>query len=94
MDENEALTNQEILKRLKRIEGQIKGIQKMVEDDKLCMDILTQVAAVRAATNKVGIVILEKYYKKSMKELAGLQNPDRTMEELLSTVQKFLGFVE
>lgn len=42
-----------IVKRLKRIEGQVRGVQKMIEEDKYCADILTQVAAVRAAANNI-----------------------------------------
>jgi DNA-binding FrmR family transcriptional regulator len=87
-------SNEDIMKRLRRIEGQIKGIQKMVEEEKPCRDVLTQVSAVRAATNKVGGVILEKYYKRSMADIATSEHPDGAMDELLDTIQKFLGFVE
>lgn len=87
-------SNEEIMRRLKRIEGQIKGIQRMVEEEKPCRDVLTQVSAVRAATNKVGSAILEKYYRRSMVDIAGGDHPDEAMDELLDTIQKFLGFVE
>jgi len=87
-------SNEEIMRRLKRIEGQIKGIQRMVEEEKPCRDVLTQVSAVRAATNKVGSAILEKYYRRSMVEIAAGDRPDEAMDELLDTIQKFLGFVE
>lgn len=56
-------TKNDIIKRLKRIEGQVKGIQRMIEKDECCSDILIQVAAVRAAMNKVGGLILENYSK-------------------------------
>lgn len=87
-------SNEEIMRRLRRIEGQIKGIQRMVEEEKPCRDVLTQVSAVRAATNKVGSAILEKYYRRSMVEIAAGDHPDEAMDELLDTIQKFLGFVE
>ncbi len=87
-------SNEEIMRRLKRIEGQIKGIQRMVEEEKPCRDVLTQVSAVRAATNKVGSAILEKYYRRSMVDIASGDHPDEAMDELLDTIQKFLGFVE
>jgi len=87
-------SNEEIMRRLKRIEGQIKGIQRMVEEEKPCRDVLTQVSAVRAATNKVGSAILEKYYRRSMVDIASGEHPDEAMDELLDTIQKFLGFVE
>ena len=47
MDNSEG--KKKIIQRLKRIEGQIRGIQRMIEDDKYCIDVLTQVAAARAA---------------------------------------------
>ena len=49
------------LKRLRRIEGQIRGLQKMVEDDKYCIDILTQVSAVTRALQSVALGLLEDH---------------------------------
>ena len=43
-----------LIKRLNRIEGQVKGIQKMVDEERYCIDILTQISAIRSAINKVG----------------------------------------
>ncbi|MEZ4624089.1 MAG: metal-sensitive transcriptional regulator [Thermomicrobiales bacterium] len=50
-----------ILARLRRIAGQIRGVQRMVEDDKYCVDILTQLSAVIAATRQTGLVVLENH---------------------------------
>ena len=54
--EKETLT-----KRLHRIEGQIRGIEKMVGDDRYCIDILTQISAIQAALDKVGLQLLEQH---------------------------------
>ncbi len=54
-------TNQAALRRLKIIEGQIKGIQRMVEDEKYCIDIVNQISAVRSALNNVGKLILRRH---------------------------------
>ena len=51
-------TKTQITNRLKRISGQVAGIQRMVDDDKYCVDILTQVAAVRSALDAVGVALL------------------------------------
>jgi len=51
----------EYLKRLRRIEGQVRGLQKMVEDDKYCIDILTQVAAATRALQSVALGLLEDH---------------------------------
>jgi DNA-binding FrmR family transcriptional regulator len=56
----------DVLLRLKRIEGQIRGLQRMVEEEVPCADILTQVAAVTAATKKVGMVIIETYMEQCL----------------------------
>ena len=53
--------NEAIIKRLRRIEGQVKGIQKMIEEGKYCGDILIQISAVRSAMNSVGGLILENH---------------------------------
>jgi CsoR family transcriptional regulator, copper-sensing transcriptional repressor len=49
------------LKRLRRIEGQIRGLQKMVEDDKYCIDILTQISAATKALQSVAIALVEEH---------------------------------
>ncbi|ADV65851.1 protein of unknown function DUF156 [Deinococcus maricopensis DSM 21211] len=50
-----------ILNRLRRLEGQIRGLQKMVEDDKNCVDVMTQLASAKSALDATGDVILETY---------------------------------
>ena len=54
-------TKPKLLRRLKRIAGQVGGLQKMVEDDRYCVDILTQVAAVRSALDAVGAAVLAEH---------------------------------
>ena len=87
-------SKQEIVKRLKLIEGQVKGIQKMIEEDKYCIDILTQVAAVRAAINKVGVILLERHSKSCMENVIFSDDREKALQDLLNTVQKFLKFVD
>jgi CsoR family transcriptional regulator, copper-sensing transcriptional repressor len=56
-------TKPDLLKRLNRIEGQIRGVSKMVQDDKYCIDILTQVSAAKAALDKVALELLRDHAK-------------------------------
>ncbi|MEI6132897.1 MAG: metal-sensitive transcriptional regulator [Bacillota bacterium] len=84
----------DILNRLNRIEGQVKGIKRMIEEEKTCADVLTQVAAVRAAINKVGGLILEKHSKECMNNSLTSENKQQELDELLNTIQKFLKFVD
>jgi DNA-binding FrmR family transcriptional regulator len=63
-EEEEAEVSRElVIKRLKRIEGQLRGLQKMVAEDRDCESIVTQLAAVRSAINSVGALILNNYIK-------------------------------
>lgn len=78
-------------KRLKRIEGQVKGIQKMVEEDRYCVDILVQISAIRSAINKVGALILENHVKGCVTNSIKRNDEDaeNTINELIDTINKF-----
>ncbi len=82
--------NDDIVSRLKKIEGQVRGIQKMVDEGRYCVDILTQLAAVRAAVNKVGLMVLEGHTKGCVSEALDGQNKDQKLEELMGVLSKFL----
>ncbi len=79
----------DLIHRLNRIEGQIRGIKGMVEKDAYCTDILTQVAAVNAALNSFNKVLLANHIKtcvtRDIKE-----GKEETVDELLSTLQKLM----
>lgn len=78
-----------VILRLKRIEGQVKGIQKMIEEGKQCGEILIQIAAVRSAINSVGGLILENYMKNCLKGyLDGSINED-SLDELVNIMVKY-----
>lgn len=93
MSDNKKMeTKEDVLKRLRRIEGQVKGIQKMIAEDKNCVDILTQVAAVRAAINKVGSVLLEKHSISCIEGAISSEDQKKALNELAKTVQTFMKF--
>ncbi len=54
-------TKDDLLKRMRRIEGQVRGIEGMVEDDRYCIDVLTQISAVQAALDKVALGLLDDH---------------------------------
>ena len=54
-------TKDQLLTRLKRIEGQVRGIEGMVEDDRYCIDVITQISAVQAALDKVALGLLDDH---------------------------------
>lgn len=84
-------SKESIQKRLKLIEGQIKGIQNMVEDERYCVDILTQIAAVRSAIDKVGSIILENHIKGCVTDEITNPNADSevVIEELMDIIRRF-----
>lgn len=92
MEKNDSKAD--ILNRLRRIEGQVKGIQKMIDEDKYCGDIITQVAAVRAAINRVGALILEKHSLNCIQNVVSLEDKEKALSELAKTMQSFMKFSE
>ena len=62
-DDTIQVTREAIVKRLKRIEGQIRGLEKMVSEERECESIITQLAAVRSAIDSVGALVLNNYIK-------------------------------
>ncbi|WP_203227538.1 metal-sensitive transcriptional regulator [Calorimonas adulescens] len=80
----------DLLKRLSRIEGQIKGIQNMIKDDKYCVDVLIQVAAAKSALEKVGAILLRSHAMGCVKNALNTDKQDEMMDELVDTVLKFM----
>ncbi|NLO96570.1 MAG: metal-sensitive transcriptional regulator [Peptococcaceae bacterium] len=87
--ETDRLTKNNILVRLKRIEGQVKGLQRMINEGKCCDEILIQVAAVRAAINKVGILIFEEHSKTCLKDALKDDN-EQALTNLIEVLNKFV----
>lgn len=94
MNEKNYETKEDMLKRLRRIEGQVKGIEKMIEEEKYCADILIQVAAVRAAINKVGNLILEKHSLTCIQNAVSCEDKEKALSELAKTMQSFMKFAD
>lgn len=70
------------LKRLRRIEGQVRGIQRMVEDDNYCIDVLTQLSAATKALQSVGIGLLEEHVNHCVMEAAKEGDPGAAREKV------------
>ncbi len=78
-----------VLKRVRRIEGQVRGIEKMVDDDRYCIDIVTQVTAIQAALDKVALELLEDHAQHCVIGAEASQQGERT-EELMGAVKRLL----
>jgi DNA-binding FrmR family transcriptional regulator len=84
-------TKDQLMARLARIEGQVRGVQGMVEDDRYCMDVLTQINAIQAALDKVALGLLDDHARHCMLgEGAGPKEPREQVQELMGAVGRML----
>jgi len=74
---------------MKRIEGQVNGIERMIEKGEYCGDILIQISAVRSALNKVGGIIIENYAKNCIIEKMNNLDSEDALDELLEIILKY-----
>lgn len=78
-------------KRLARIEGQVRGVARMVEDDRYCIDVLTQISAVQAALDKVALGLLDGHARHCLLGgHGGPTDPDEQVQELMGAVGRLL----
>ena len=78
-----------IVNRLKRIEGQVRGVIKMVEEDKSCDDILIQIGSAKAALHKTGQVILEGHLHHCVLDAIHKGDEEETIRKLTSAIEQF-----
>ncbi len=81
----------QLLRRLSRIEGQVRGIARMIEREEYCIDILQQTAALRAAVDAVSIMVLEDHVQGCVRTAAEQGEADRYVDEVLDVVRRTLG---
>ena len=81
---------QDLIKRLSRIEGHIRGVKNMVEASRPCPDVLVQIAAVRGAIKQVGRIILHEYLKESVARTAQEGDIKTEIEALKTVLDRFL----
>ena len=73
-------TKEKLLKRLARVEGQVRGVSRMVEEDRYCVDVLTQIAAARAALDGVALGLLDDHTRHCVMAAEGEQREERSAE--------------
>ena len=86
-----ATEKERILNRLKRIEGQGRGVQRMVEDDQYCIDVLTQLSAVISAARGVGMLVLEDHIRGCVMGTCahGHTDQEAMLAELTQAIERF-----
>ena len=86
-----AMNKKDLQDRLRRIEGQVRGLQRMVDEDKYCIDILTQLSSVHAALKAVGMGLLDDHVRHCVRESIEHGEGDQKVEELMAAVARFAG---
>jgi CsoR family transcriptional regulator, copper-sensing transcriptional repressor len=81
----------QLVRRLSRIEGQVRGIARMIEREEYCIDILQQTAALRAAVDAVSILVLEDHVQGCVRTAAERGEADQYVDEVIDVVRRTLG---
>ncbi|HEV8151904.1 MAG TPA: metal-sensitive transcriptional regulator [Solirubrobacteraceae bacterium] len=83
-------TKDQLRTRLRRVEGQVRGVERMVEEDRPCMDVLTQIAAVQAALDKVALGLLDDHARHCVIGGAGEGTVEERTQELMGAVGRLM----
>jgi DNA-binding FrmR family transcriptional regulator len=81
----------QLMRRLSRMEGQVRGIARMIEREEYCVDILQQTAALRAAVDAVSILVLEDHVQGCVRTAAERGEADQYVDEVIDVVRRTLG---
>lgn len=84
-----AAEKQNLLQRLNRIEGQIRGVSRMIEDDRYCVDVLQQIASMQSAADAVAMIVLESHIRGCVADGLHRRNPAR-VDEVVGVIRKYL----
>ncbi|HET8841522.1 MAG TPA: metal-sensitive transcriptional regulator [Ktedonobacteraceae bacterium] len=82
-------SKQKLMTRLRRIEGQTRGLQRMVEEDKYCVDIMTQIAGVQAALEQVNIQLMEKHLRHCVTEAIQEGKGEEKIREIMQVLKHY-----
>ena len=86
-----ARDKEKIQNRLRRIEGQVRGVQRMVDEEAYCVEVLTQIAIAVSALEKVGTILLKDHVEHCVREsIEKGEDADEKIEELTAAVERFL----
>ena len=93
-EREQELLKQNVLSRMKRVEGQVRGIQRMIEEGKECKDILVQVRAVRSALRSASGQILKRYLLKCHEEARAGKTEEESRESMEKLVKVMVDFLD
>ncbi|MEV5747142.1 metal-sensitive transcriptional regulator [Actinoallomurus sp. NPDC052308] len=83
-------TKDQLQTRLRRVEGQVRGIQGMVDEDRYCIDVLTQISAIQAALDKVALGLLDDHVKHCVKNAVAEDRTEEMTDEMMAAVARLM----
>jgi CsoR family transcriptional regulator, copper-sensing transcriptional repressor len=83
-------SKQQLQSRLSRIEGQVRGVQRMVDEDRYCIDVLTQISAIRAALDRAALSLVDDHARNCMTGAARAGEREEQVDELMDALDRLL----
>lgn len=83
-----AVDKEDLQRRLHRMEGQVRGLQQMVQDDRYCLDVVQQINALTAAARKVALILLEDHVRACVADAVGESGGETAIKELVAVLGK------
>ena len=84
-------SKEQLLNRLARVEGQVRGVARMVEEDRYCIDVLTQIAAIQAALEKIALGLVDSHVRVCMRDVSeATPDPEARIDELMGAVGRLV----
>ncbi|HEX3031631.1 MAG TPA: metal-sensitive transcriptional regulator [Bacillota bacterium] len=87
---HDGIDREDLLVRLKKIEGQVRGVSRMIEENRYCVDILMQIAAVKSGMEKIGLNIMENHIKGCVTSAIREDHGEAQIAELMDILRKFM----
>ena len=78
-----------LLKRMRRIEGQVRGVAKMIEEDRYCVEVLTQISAIQSALDAMAMQLLDNHTRGCVRSALKSGNGEAAVDELMTVVKRF-----
>ncbi|NIT36000.1 MAG: metal-sensing transcriptional repressor [candidate division Zixibacteria bacterium] len=87
---NTGITNERLKARLARVEGQVRGVSRMLDERKYCIDVVDQITAARRALEKVALLVMQRHMNSCVKDAMAKGRGEELTKELLASLDKFL----
>jgi DNA-binding FrmR family transcriptional regulator len=78
----------DLLSRLRKMEGQVRGLQRMIEDDRYCLDVVQQISALNAAAREVSMLVIEDHLKGCVADAVRHDNGDAVIKEMMHVLRR------